>query len=60
MQTIKIEKCHFLVFALTLEEAEFTAYVRRNGRMTVPKEVRDALGINEDNLVKCKIRKVET
>jgi len=48
------------VFALTLEEAEFTAYVRRNGRMTVPKEVRDALDIDEDNLVKCKIRKVET
>jgi len=48
------------VFALSVEEAEFTAYVRRNGRMTVPKEVRDALGIEEGKLVKCKIRKVET
>jgi AbrB family looped-hinge helix DNA binding protein len=48
------------VFALSAEEAEFTAYVRRNGRMTVPKEVRDALGIEEGNLVKCKIRTVET
>jgi AbrB family looped-hinge helix DNA binding protein len=48
------------VFALLKEEVEFTAYVRRNGRMTVPKEVRDALGINESSLVRCKIRKVET
>jgi len=59
-RTIKIEKCLFLVFALPAEEAEFTAYVRRNGRMTVPKEVRDALGIDEGSLVKCKIRRVET
>ncbi|MFQ5836399.1 MAG: AbrB/MazE/SpoVT family DNA-binding domain-containing protein [Candidatus Bathyarchaeia archaeon] len=43
-----------------MEEAEFTAYVRRNGRMTIPKEVRDALGINDGNLVKCKIRRLET
>jgi AbrB family looped-hinge helix DNA binding protein len=41
-------------------EAEFTAYVRRNGRMTVPKEVRDALRIDEGSLVKCRIRRVET
>jgi len=41
------------------EEAEFTAYVRREGRITVPKEVRDALTIKEGNLVKCKISKVE-
>ena len=45
---------------MPLEEVEFTAYVRRNGRMTVPKEVRDALGIKEGKLVRCKIRKVET
>lgn len=43
---------------MTLEETEFTAYVRRNGRMTVPKEVRDALTIKEGHLVKCKIKKV--
>jgi len=58
--TIKIEKCRFLVFALSVEEAEFTAYIRRNGRMTVPKEVRDALDIEEGKLVKCKIKRVET
>ena len=49
-----------MVFALSVNEAEFTAYIRRNGRITVPKEVRDALDIEEGNLVKCKIRKVET
>jgi len=43
-----------------VEEAEFTAYIRRNGRMTVPKEVRDALDIEEGKLVKCKIKRVET
>jgi len=48
------------VSALHGEEAEFTAYVRRNGRMTIPKEVRDALGIEEGSLTKCRIRKVET
>lgn len=44
---------------MSREEAEFTAYVRREGRITVPKEVRDALAVKEGNLVKCKIRKVE-
>jgi len=46
------------VFAVSKEEAEFTVYITSNGRMTVPKEVRDALGIEEGKLVKCKIRKV--
>jgi len=41
------------------EEAEFTAYVRREGRVTIPKELRDALIIKEGNLVKCKISKVK-
>ena len=49
-----------MVFALSGEEAEFTAYVRRNGRMTVPKEIRDALGVEEGSLVRCRIRRVET
>jgi bifunctional DNA-binding transcriptional regulator/antitoxin component of YhaV-PrlF toxin-antitoxin module len=40
------------------EAAEFTAYVRREGRLTIPKELRDALIIKEGNLVKCKIIKV--
>jgi AbrB family looped-hinge helix DNA binding protein len=40
------------------EVAEFTAYVRREGRVTIPKELRDALIIKEGNLVKCKIIKM--
>ena len=39
---------------------EFTSYVRKEGRLTVPKEVRDALSIEEGSLVKCKIEKVKT
>jgi bifunctional DNA-binding transcriptional regulator/antitoxin component of YhaV-PrlF toxin-antitoxin module len=42
------------------EAAEFTAYVRREGRVTIPKELRDALIIKERNLVKCKIIKMRT
>jgi AbrB family looped-hinge helix DNA binding protein len=38
---------------------EFTAYVRKEGRITLPKEVRDALNIREGNLVKCKVEKVK-
>ena len=52
------EKWHFSVIALPVEETEFTVYVRKSGRVTVPKEVRDALDIRKGNLVKCKIRKV--
>ena len=47
-----------MVIALSVEEAEFTVYVRKSGRVTVPKEVRDALDIKKGNLVKCKIKKV--
>ncbi len=43
----------------SVEETEFTVYVRRDGRVTVPKEVRDAMTIEEGNLVKCRIRKVD-
>ena len=43
-----------------MKKVEFTIYVRREGRMTVPKEVRDALSIEEGNLVKCTIQKVKT
>jgi len=41
------------------EAMEFTSYVRKEGRITLPKEVRDALSIEEGNLVKCKIEKVK-
>jgi AbrB family looped-hinge helix DNA binding protein len=43
---------------MSREEVEFTAYVRGDGRMTVPKEVRDALSIKEGDLVECRIRKI--
>jgi AbrB family looped-hinge helix DNA binding protein len=38
---------------------EFTSYVRKEGRITLPKEVRDALNIREGNLVKCRVEKVK-
>jgi len=38
---------------------EFTSYVRKEGRITLPKEVRDALNIEEGHLVRCKIEKVK-
>jgi len=38
---------------------EFTVYVRKEGRMTVPKVVRDALDIKEGSLVRCIISKVK-
>ena len=41
------------------KELDFTAYVRKEGRMTVPKGVRDALGIREGDLVNCTIGKVK-
>jgi len=40
------------------EEIEFTVRVRVEGRITIPKGVRDALVIKEGSLVKCKISKV--
>jgi len=44
---------------LSKEKAvEFTVYVRKEGRITVPREVRAALCIEEGNLVKCKIEKL--
>jgi len=40
-------------------EMKFTVYIGKDGRITVPKGVRDALGIVEGDLVECTIRKVK-
>ena len=36
----------------------FTVYMRREGRVTVPKELRDAYQLKEGDLVECKIKKI--
>lgn len=36
----------------------FTVYVRVEGRITIPLEIRDALDIKRGDLVQCQIRKV--
>jgi bifunctional DNA-binding transcriptional regulator/antitoxin component of YhaV-PrlF toxin-antitoxin module len=50
----------FLVVFLSKKEAVFTAYVRGDGKLTVPKSVRDSLDIDEADLVECKISKVKS
>ena len=37
----------------------FTVYIRREGRVTVPKELRDAYDLGEGDLVECQIRKIK-
>jgi len=37
----------------------FTVYMRQEGRVTVPKELRDAYDLKEGDLVECKIRKIK-
>jgi len=34
----------------------FTVYMRREGKVTVPKELWDAYGLKEGDLVECQIR----
>lgn len=43
---------------MSTEEAEFMSYVRRDGRITIPTEVRAALDIEMGNLVKCRVQKI--
>ena len=40
-------------------EVVFTVYMRREGRVTVPKELRDAYHLEEGDLVECKIKKIK-
>ena len=37
----------------------FTVYMRCEGRVTVPKELRDAYEIKEGDLIECQIRKIK-
>ena len=37
----------------------FLVYMRREGRVTIPKELRDAYDLKEGDLVECKIRKIK-
>ncbi|MGD8505186.1 MAG: AbrB/MazE/SpoVT family DNA-binding domain-containing protein [Candidatus Bathyarchaeota archaeon] len=40
------------------EEMVFTAYVRIEGRITIPMEIRDILNIKRGDPVECRIKKV--
>ena len=40
-------------------EIVFTVYMRREGRVTVPKELRDAYNLKEGELVECYIKKIK-
>ena len=40
-------------------EVIFTSYVRNEGRITVPKSLRDAYDLKEGVLVECKIKKIK-
>jgi AbrB family looped-hinge helix DNA binding protein len=37
----------------------FTVYMRKEGRVTVPKELRDAHNLKEGDLVECQIKKIK-
>ena len=39
-------------------QAVFMAYLRCEGRITLPKEIRDAYGLKVGDLVECQIRKI--
>jgi len=37
----------------------FTVYMRKEGRVTVPKELRDAYDLTEGDLVECRIKRIK-
>jgi bifunctional DNA-binding transcriptional regulator/antitoxin component of YhaV-PrlF toxin-antitoxin module len=37
----------------------FTVYMRCEGRVTVPKELRDAYNLKEGDLIECRIKKIK-
>ena len=37
----------------------FTVYIGKDGRLTIPKGTRDALGIVDGDLIECTVRKVK-
>ena len=41
------------------KEISFMIYLRKEGRITIPKEIRDALGIEEGALIECRIKRVK-
>jgi len=58
-----VEKCmegDDLLGKASMEDAEvvFTSYVRNEGRVTIPKSLRDAYNFKEGDLVECKIKRI--
>ena len=58
-----VEKCmegNDLLGKVSMGDAEvvFTSYVRNEGRVTIPKSLRDAYNFKEGDLVECKIKRI--
>ena len=54
----KRRRADLLSESLGKSEVVFTSYVRNEGRITVPKSLRDAYDFKEGCLVECKIKKI--